>query len=89
MRQIICKKKKSIFWLLPVVLLPFAEIHCSRSETTNQSQEECLSSVNHARVRPNSRLPVLTPEKQPKLPISRVAPAHHKTKKGKRKKWWR
>ncbi|KAK5622066.1 RasGEF [Crenichthys baileyi] len=31
-----------------VVLLPFAEIHHSQSETTNQSQEECLNSVNYA-----------------------------------------
>jgi len=36
MRQIICEK------------LPFAEMHRSRSETVNQSQEECLSSVNQA-----------------------------------------
>ena len=49
MRQLICEKIK-LLWLLPVVLLPFAEIHHSQSETTNQSQEECLSSVNHARV---------------------------------------
>ncbi|MEQ2255335.1 hypothetical protein ILYODFUR_012876, partial [Ilyodon furcidens] len=33
---------------VPVVLLPFAEIHRSWSEATNQSQKECLSSVNHA-----------------------------------------
>jgi len=41
-------EKIKLFWLLSVVLLPFAEIHRSRSETTNQSQEEWLSSVNHA-----------------------------------------
>lgn len=37
MRQIFCKKVK-IFWLLPVVLLPVVETHCSLSETANQSQ---------------------------------------------------
>lgn len=34
--------------MLPVVLLPFAEIHLHCLEITNQSQERCLSTVNHA-----------------------------------------
>lgn len=39
-----CVNKLTQYLLLvSVVLLPFADIDCFRSETTYQSQEECLS----------------------------------------------
>ena len=37
-------------WLHPVTVISFARIHCSWVNTTNQSQGECLGSVNHSRI---------------------------------------
>ena len=42
-------KKIPCLWLHPVAVIWFARIHRSWINTTNQSQEECLRRVNHAR----------------------------------------
>ncbi|MEQ2168484.1 hypothetical protein GOODEAATRI_014891 [Goodea atripinnis] len=44
MRKIIFEKIK-LLQLLPVVLLPFAEVHRSQSETTKQSHDTCLRAL--------------------------------------------
>lgn len=54
---VFCITDRQIIWetiellrFLPVVLQPSAVIHRFESETTNQSQDEGLNSVNHPRV---------------------------------------
>ena len=45
--QVSCVKIHCL-WLHPVAIIWFARIHHSQINTTNQSQGECLRSVNHS-----------------------------------------